>query len=55
MATIEVKITPLAVPDNVEVTVGETHVRIPISELDEDTIVSLIEDFTNTLMEKLPK
>lgn len=55
MATIEVKITPLVVPDHVEVMVGETSVSVPVAELDENIIMSLIEDFSNTLMEKLTK
>ena len=55
MATLQVNITPLTVPETVTVMVGEYTVDVPVSELDEETIVSLVEDFTNTLFEKLPK
>lgn len=54
MATVEFKIVPLVVPDYVSVDVpgSDSYVDISIADLPQETLLSLVEDFTTALLAK---
>lgn len=55
MATLTLKIVPFSVPDSVTVQVGSDLINVEISELDEETVMSMLEDFSTSVMAQLPK
>lgn len=55
MATLKVEIVPFEVPEEVEVRVGEELVRVPLLDLDEETINALLEEFATAVTEKASK
>lgn len=56
MASIEMKVQPLEVPDFVDIEMpgGET-IHLEIEHLDEETLTALIEEFANNLVAKAGK
>lgn len=55
MATLTLEVEPLEVPTTVTVRVGSEVVEVSISELDETTITSLLEDFTDSLLQQVAR
>ena len=55
MAKLSVTVEPFEVPETVDVSIGSNTMEVPLEELDEETLATLIEEFTTAVMAKAGK